>query len=102
MIGIKFKPKFDTKKLERSIDRLFKDARQHTFNTARSLTPVRSGYAKSQWKQKDTRDGFRVSNKVDYMPYLDAGISRQAPKGISKPTARRVAGRFKNRRNIIR
>lgn len=102
MIGIKFKPKFNVKELERSIDRLFKDARQQTYNTARSLTPVRSGYAKSQWKQQDTKSGFKVSNKVDYMPYLDAGISRQAPKGISKPTARKVAGKFKNRRNIIR
>lgn len=98
MIGIKFKPKFDTKKLERSIDRMFRDAKEQTYNTARSLTPVRSGYAKSQWRKRDTRDGFVVSNNVDYMPYLDAGRSRKAPNGISKPTVKKMTGYFKNRR----
>lgn len=98
MIGIRFSPKFNTKHIERSIDRLFRDLKDQTFNTARSLTPVRSGYARSQWKKKDTRDGFQVSNTVEYMPFLDAGSSKQAPRGISKPTVRKVAGTLKNRR----
>lgn len=98
MIGIRFKPKFDAKGIERSIDRLFRDLRDQTFNTARSLTPVRSGYAKSQWQKRDTSNGFQVSNKVDYVPHLDRGSSRQAPKGITKPTVRKVAGTIKNRR----
>ena len=98
MIGFKFKSNFDAKKMERSVEKMLNGVKQQTFNTARSLTPVRSGYAKSQWKQTKKPNGFKVSNKVEYMPYLDAGISKQAPRGISKPTVRKVAGQLKNRR----
>jgi len=98
VIGIKFKSNFDAKKLERSVERMLGEIQQQTFKTARSLTPVRSGYAKSQWKQNKTRSGFKVSNKVEYMPFLDAGISNQAPKGISKPTVKKMTGYIKSRR----
>ncbi len=69
-----------------------------TYNTARSETPVRSGYAKSQWRKKDTSDGFSVSNSVDYIQYLDKGSSRQAPRGITKPTVRKITGFIRTRR----
>ena len=84
--------------MERSVERMLSEIQQQTFKTARSLTPVRSGYAKSQWKQGKARSGFKVSNNVEYMPFLDAGISNQAPKGITKPTVKTMTGFIKSRR----
>ena len=71
MINVKFKSKFDAKDLIRSVDRMLDQVKNKTYNTARSETPVRSGYAKSQWRKRDTIDGFRVSNAVDYIQFLD-------------------------------
>ena len=82
----------------RSVDRMLDEVKKKTFNTAREQTPVRTGYAKSQWVQKDTRQGFKVSNSVDYIQHLDKGTSRQAPRGITKPTVRKITGFVKNRR----
>ena len=98
MINVKFKSKFDAKDLIRSVDRMLDQVKNKTYNTARSETPVRSGYAKSQWRKKDTSDGFSVSNSVDYIQYLDKGSSRQAPRGITKPTVRKITGFIRTRR----
>ena len=98
MINVKFKSKFEAKDLIRSVDRMLDQVKNKTYNTARSETPVRSGYAKSQWRKKDTSDGFSVSNAVDYIQFLDKGSSRQAPRGITKPTVRKITGFIRTRR----
>ncbi len=98
MFGARYKSNFDSKEMGRAVDRMLDEIKKKTINTARELTPVRSGYAKSQWVQKDTRDGFSVSNSVDYIQHLDRGTSRQAPRGITKPTVRKMTGYIKSRR----
>lgn len=98
MFGARYKSNFDSKQLMRSVDRMLDEIKNKTFNTAREQTPVRSGYAKSQWVEKDTRQGFSVSNSVDYIKHLDRGTSRQAPRGITKPTVRKITGFVKSRR----
>ncbi len=98
MIGIKFKHSFDANKLSKQVDRLLQDIKTKTYQTARSLTPVRTGYAKSQWRQKTQAKGFSVENRTPYIPYLDEGSSKQAPKGITKPTVRIMSRYIKSRR----
>ena len=90
--------KLDMRALERQVDSLIKDVAQHTFKTAKSLTPVRSGRARDNWTKDTTRDGFEVENSVPYIGVLDKGSSRQAPRGISKPTVRKVAGYIRTRK----
>jgi hypothetical protein len=53
-------------------------------------TPVRTGRAKSGWKQVDTYkpDGKTrtvIVNRVPYIGVLDQGASKQAPNGIVEP-----------------
>tara|TARA_R100000734_G_scaffold18169_1_gene14859 strand:+ start:2261 stop:2566 length:306 start_codon:yes stop_codon:yes gene_type:complete len=98
MIGVRFKSSGSIDKLEKSVKKLITDIQNKTYNTARSLTPVDTGYAKSQWKKKRKSNGFEVYNNVDYVPFLDRGHSKQAPKGITKPTVRIMAGYIKSRR----
>ena len=98
MIGVRFKHSFNANKLNKQVQQMLADIKQKTFDTARSLTPVDTGYAKSQWKKRNISKGFEVKNKVDYIPFLDEGHSKQAPKGITKPTVRIMSRYIKNRR----
>lgn len=101
MIGIRFKSSFDAKKMGKQVQKVIDDIKNKTYETARSLTPVDTGYAKSKWKKKKLSDGFQVSNAVDYVPFLDRGHSKQAPKGITKPTVK-IMNRYIKSRRIIR
>jgi hypothetical protein len=47
---------------------------------------------KKEKKQKE-EDGYAVVNRVPYIERLEAGASRQAPKGIIGPTLTQIKGR---------
>ena len=102
MLRGSFKSSGSVKKLKKSIDALIKDASREAFKSARDLTPVRTGYAKSQWKQASNPAGFSVTNAVSYTEFLDKGSSSQNRKGMTKPTARKVAGFIKQRGYKVR
>lgn len=55
---------------------------------ARKNTPKRSGNARRNWKQTSDARGFEVENRVPYIERLEAGSSKQAPRGIIRPTLR--------------
>jgi len=97
VISVSFKSRFNARDLVKQVDKILDQAKNRTFHTARSHTPVRSGYAKSQWRRSDTASGYKVSNRVEYMPFLEAGRSRQAPRGIVKPTVKKVTGFIRTR-----
>lgn len=97
MIGIRFKSSRSIKDLSTQVKGLINDIKEQTYQTARSLTPVDTGYAKSQWKKRDQAKGFKVTNATPYIPFLDEGWSKQAPKGITKPTVRKMAGYIKTK-----
>ena len=92
---------FNLDQMEKRIQTLIRDVGRETLKTAKSITPVRSGRARDNWTKQTTRDGFEVENSVPYIGHLDKGSSRQAPRGISKPTVRKVAGYMKNRSRRI-
>lgn len=58
-------------------------------------TPIKSGYARSQWQKNVGNDSFSVENRVPYIERLEKGSSKQAPNGISMPTIRNVQRRIK-------
>jgi len=92
---------FNLDRMEKRIQTLIRDVGRETLKTAKNITPVRSGRARDNWTKQTTRTGFEVENSVPYIGHLDKGSSRQAPRGISKPTVRKVAGYMKNRSRRI-
>ena len=78
--------RFDAKELQDSIDDLVKKVARDVEATARVNTPKRSGYARKNWRRKDSRKGFTVENTVPYIERLEAGASKQSPRGIIGPT----------------
>jgi len=60
---------------------------------ARKATPIRSGRARRSWTKDVNRQGFKVENNVPYIGRLEEGYSKQAPKGIVRPTVRRAKRR---------
>ena len=98
MLKARLAGKLDISDLERSVDRLISDISKKTLATAKANTPIRTGLARNSWTKKEGPGLFEVSNSVPYIPFLDKGISRQAPQGIVKPTVRTIAGKIKNRR----
>ena len=69
------------------IDEISKDV----LKEVKKNTPVRTGKAQRGWKRKFDRKGASVNNNVEYISYLDEGISKQAPQGFSKPTLEKIA-----------
>ena len=63
--------------------------------TAIRNTPIRTGYTRSQWQQKVMKSDFEVANRVPWIERLEAGASRQAPRGIIGPTLTQIKGQIK-------
>lgn len=53
---------------------------------AKKNTPIRSGNARRNWNKSTRKDGFSVENRVPYIERLNAGSSKQRPRGIVGPT----------------
>ena len=62
---------------------------------ARKNTPKRSGNARRNWSKTINKHGFEVENRVPYIERLEAGSSKQAPRGIIRPTLRGANRRMK-------
>jgi hypothetical protein len=70
-------------RIEALIDKVGKDA----LRSIKGFTPIRSGRARRGWTYEgERRPGWTVSNQVPYIERLEAGHSRQAPRGILAPT----------------
>ena len=71
--------------IERAVDTLFSDINRDS----RKLTPIRTGFARSQWRKTGKyrlgETGVKVENLAPYIAILDTGTSRQAPAGIVQP-----------------
>ena len=80
-------------KLERALAKTVKSLADEVFVDARANTPVRSGNARKNWNKNVTDKDFVVNNRVPYIERLEAGASRQAPKGIIGPTLSQVKGK---------
>lgn len=81
--------------LEKSLTRLVKQIADDVYATAKTKTPVRSGRAKNAWTEATSKNNFKVENRVPYIDRLEAGASRQAPKGIIGPTLTTIKGKYK-------
>ena len=85
-----------TKKIFDHIDDVVARVSQDTIAEAKRITPVRSGRAKRSWKKVKTgKYSFEVVNRVPYAERLDAGYSKQAPRGITRPASKAVARKYR-------
>ena len=84
-----------TSDLKRELNQFLTDLSNTTLQEARAKTPVKSGNAKSKWTKTQSKDNFEVTNRVPYIERLEAGASRQAPKGIIGPTLTAIKGKTK-------
>ena len=86
---------FDRRSLEKDLGKFVAKLAQDTFDSARKVTPIRTGTARSKWTKSVGQDNFVVQNKVPYIERLEAGASRQAPRGIIGPTLTAIKGKIK-------
>jgi hypothetical protein len=92
VVGKSLKPQL--KRLEEKQARLLAN---DIFRGVKDLTPVDTGKAKRGWRLLRRRFGFIINNGVKYVPYLERGHSKQAPRGMVKPTLERLRARNKIR-----
>ena len=81
--------------LKKELSQMVKDLGNTTLQEAKGHTPVKTGYAKSKWTKTQSKDNFEVANRVPYIERLEAGASRQAPRGIIGPTLTAIKGKTK-------
>ena len=80
-----------TKSLTTFIGQLASDVEKE----AMRHTPIKTGNARRNWTKSVRAKDFDVTNKVPYIERLEAGASRQAPKGIIGPTLTAIKGKYK-------
>jgi hypothetical protein len=84
-----------SRKLQKNLEMTIVDVANLTKDTAVKNTPVKTGFTRKQWTKNYTRRDFEVANRVPWIEKLEAGASRQAPKGIIGPTLTQVKGKIK-------
>ena len=97
MLKARLAGRFDVSQMKREIDSLISDIASQTKKIAQQNTPIDTGRARKGWKTSRTTRGFEVENSVPYIGFLEKGHSKQAPKGILKPTVRKVTGNIQRR-----
>ena len=83
-----------------SVEQSIKKVNTSLVNTllveAKKSTPIRQGRARRGWRVERQGTNTRVVNRVPYIGTLERGRSKQAPRGILRPTVQRI----KNRRKL--
>lgn len=104
MLKARLAGKLNIRDFEDSINKVVADIGKDTLRQAKANTPIRSGNARRNWKKSDSPGLFEVSNSVPYIEQLEKGRSKQAPRGIIKPTVKKAVTGFTNisRKRITR
>jgi HK97 gp10 family phage protein len=83
-----------TRSLKDAVSKVVKDLADEVLVDARQNTPYKTGNARKNWNKQIGKENFAVTNKVPYIERLEAGASKQAPKGIIGPTLAQVKGKL--------
>lgn len=79
--------------IDRIVEKQVAELSEELKSTARAKTPIRTGNARRNWKDKQDKRGFTVENRVPYIERLEAGSSKQSPRGIVGPTLTEIKRR---------
>lgn len=82
-----------SKELEAALTKAVKEVSESVYTAARANTPVKTGNARKNWTKTVKDKNFAVENRVPYIERLEAGSSKQAPRGIIMPTLTQVKGK---------
>jgi len=99
MIFGTFNARRGSQQLEQNLEVFMSRTTNTLFNNIKKFTPKRSGKAAKSWrKTKMNKFDHNLVNNQTYVPRLDKGYSKQAPRGFYKPavtqTQRTNKGRF--------
>tara|TARA_S200002703_G_scaffold146392_2_gene141421 strand:- start:3781 stop:4080 length:300 start_codon:yes stop_codon:yes gene_type:complete len=72
--------------LKRGQDALLSEFADDVLKKAKANTPILTGKARRGWRKRRSRQGFNIDNRTPYIERLENGFSKQAPRGIIKPT----------------
>ena len=98
-VNVSFNSAKATAGLKNSIDQIVRSITTDLFDSIKKITPVRSGRAKRSWRMsKKSNSNYQVRNKQPYIERLDAGYSKQAPDGMTRPAIREVLSKNRSRR----
>jgi HK97 gp10 family phage protein len=79
--------------IDRELAGMIKRLADEVLVDARANTPYKSGNARRNWNKTVTKEDFTVINRVPYIERLEAGASKQAPRGIIGPTLSQIKGK---------
>lgn len=80
--------------IRQEVSQALRSGAQVVNDAARSNTPIRTGNARRNWRKQVSDDSFTVENRVPYIERLEAGASKQAPRGIVRPTLTQIKGKI--------
>lgn len=86
---------YDSNDLQRDLGEFIKTLASDIEQEARKNTPIKTGNARRNWNKSVTSESAVIQNKVPYIERLEAGASKQAPKGILGPTLTAIKGKYK-------
>ena len=78
------------KSLQRDRDSLLATLADNVLRVIKRNTPIDKGRARRGWRKSKVLKGFSVINRVPYIGALEKGRSKQAPKGIVRPSIEQV------------
>ena len=78
------------KSLRRDRDSLLGTFADSILKIVKRNTPIDKGRARRGWRRTKSKAGFSIINRVPYIGALEKGRSKQAPKGIVRPTVEQV------------
>ncbi len=84
-----------TEALQKTVEATVSNTAEVFETAAKRYTPKRSGNARRNWQRQSNDTGFAVENRVPYIERLEAGSSKQAPRGIVRPTLRETRRKLK-------
>ena len=80
----------DMVKLQNKINKAIDISTEETYDFYKQKTPVKGGNARRNTKYKETSTKAVITGDYAYAGRLDAGYSKQAPKGMNKPSLKEL------------
>ena len=78
------------KSLQRDRDSLLATLADNVLRVIKRNTPIDKGRARRGWRKSKISKDFSIINRVPYIGALEKGRSKQAPKGIVRPSIEQV------------
>lgn len=80
----------DLRDLQKDINKAIDTATEDTYEFYKKITPIRGGNARRNTRYKDNDRKAVITGDYAYAGRLDEGYSKQAPKGMNKPSLKEL------------